>query len=121
LAEYYEAEEDIAPGTVIELGGEKDVRVCLTENSHRVAGIVSTDPAYLMNEGKAGTMVAVALVGRVPCLVTGPCEKGDLLVSAGNGAARVNNQPAPGTIIGKALANKTSHGTEIIEVMVGKH
>jgi hypothetical protein len=123
LAEYYSAEEDIEVGTVVELGGTKDIRVCDTPNSFRVAGIVSTDPAYLMNAelDSVDTRVAVALVGRVPCRVVGKCQKGDLLVSAGNGSAMVNNQPAPGTIIGKSLANKDTDGLEVIEVMVGKH
>jgi hypothetical protein len=73
----------------------------------------------LMNAGQAGdTVVAVALTGRVPTSVTGTVHKGDLMVSAGNGAARAEANPRVGTVIGKALAD--SEGDAVIEVVVGR-
>ena len=72
-----------------------------------------------MNSGQTGThVVALALQGRVPTRVTGQVRKGDLMVSAGNGRAKTNNQAGAGTIIGKALAN--SEGDAVIEVVVGR-
>jgi hypothetical protein len=73
-----------------------------------------------MNSTQEGDNVApVALQGRVPCRVVGQVRKGDLMVSAGNGAAMANNNAAVGTVIGKALAN--FDGVEgIIEVVVGR-
>ena len=71
------------------------------------------------NELVADHVVTVAFTGRVPCCVTGTVRKGDLMVSAGNGLARAEAAPAPGTIIGKALANHDgAEGT--IEVVVGR-
>ena len=65
-------------------------------------------------------VVAVALTGRVPCMVIGPVAKGDIMVSAGFGYARVNNTPAPGQAIGKALEDFVSQAKGVIEVVVGK-
>jgi hypothetical protein len=121
LAEKYLADDAYTPGTVLEFGGEQEVTVCDSDMSSRIAGVVSTQPGYVMNEGLTGTYVStVALLGRVPCKVRGPIVKGDMLVSAGDGYARAETIPQAGTIIGKALENFT--GTEgVIEVVVGKN
>ena len=114
LAEMYAADEAIEPGTVVMFGGEGKVAVCDTVNCRAVAGIVSTDPAYLMNSDQEGA--ALALAGRVPCKVTGPVAPGDMMVSAGNGMAMANNEAAMGTVIGKAIeANEGGEG--VIEVL----
>jgi hypothetical protein len=114
LAEMYAADTDIEPGTVVHFVGEGKLAACDTENCRAVAGIVSTDPAHLMNSAQEG--VALALAGRVPCKVTGPVAAGDLMVSAGNGMAMANNEAALGTVIGKAIeANEDGEG--VIEVL----
>jgi hypothetical protein len=73
-----------------------------------------------MNDSLAGpNVVSVALIGRVPCRVRGNIKKGDMLVSAGGGYARPENQPIMGTVVGKALQD--FDGLEgIIEVVVGR-
>jgi hypothetical protein len=63
---------------------------------------------------------AVALQGRVPCRVVGICHKGDMMVSAGNGAARSERLPLIGSVIGKALEDKTTEEPGVIEVAVGR-
>ena len=118
LAENYQADAEYAPGTVVHFGGEFEVTACNTDGCTSVAGIVSTNPAHLMNTGLEGAnVVALALTGRVPCLVQGTVRKGDLMVSAGNGRARAETNPKVGSVIGKALAN--SEGDATIEVVVG--
>ena len=119
LAENYQADAAYAPGTVLEFGGENEVTVA-EDGTRRVAGVVSTDPAHLMNGSLTGTnVVAVALQGRVPCRVRGTIRKGDMLVSAGSGFARPDTSPQIGSVIGKALENFS--GTEgTIEVVVGR-
>ena len=119
LAENYAADAEYAPGTVVSFGGDAEV-TSSTDADARVAGVVSTNPAYTMNSDLvADHVVTVAFTGRVPCKVTGTVRKGDLMVSAGNGLARAEANPAPGTIIGKALANHDgAEGT--IEVVVGR-
>ena len=119
LAENYAGDSAYAPGTVVDFGGNQEVTVSTVDMSSAVAGVVSTNPSYLMNAGQAGdTVVAVALTGRVPTSVTGTVHKGDLMVSAGNGAARAEANPRVGTVIGKALAD--SEGDAVIEVVVGR-
>ena len=91
LAERYEADAEYTPGTLLMIGGPKEVTIVNEEVSTDVWGVVSTAPAYLMNSeaGSDATHPAVALVGRVPVRVVGAVTKGDALVSAGNGCARV--------------------------------
>jgi hypothetical protein len=118
LAEYYEADAQYEPGTVLEFGGEKEVTLA-QDGTARVAGVVSTDPAYAMNTKCPGIATAIALQGRVPTKVRGSVRKGDMMVSAGNGYARPWNNPQMGTVIGKALEN--FDGIEgVIEVAVGR-
>lgn len=119
LAENYAADAEIEPGTVVCFGGSAEVTTCNVDSCARIAGVVSTAPAYLMNNELAGVKAAVALQGRVPVKVVGEVRKGDMLVSAGNGAARAEANPRIGTVIGKALEDFT--GAEgVIEVVVGR-
>ena len=119
LAENYVADAEYPPGTVLEFGGEFEVTLA-QDGTNRVAGVVTTNPAYLMNSNCQGTYVAaVALQGRTPCKVRGSIRKGDMLISGGNGFARTVQTPQMGTVIGKALGD--FDGTEgVIEVAVGR-
>jgi len=120
LAENYEADVSYAPGTVLMFGGSNEVTVASLDTT-RVAGVVSTNPAHLMNSSLQGdNVVAVALQGRVPCRVIGPVEKGDMLVSAGDGYAKVNNTPLSGQVIGKAVGEYAGSDRIIIEIVVGR-
>jgi hypothetical protein len=118
LAEYYEADKHYEPGTVLEFGGEKEVTIA-EDSTTRVAGVVSTDPAYAMNAKCPGIAVAVALQGRVPVKVRGVIRKGDMMISGGNGYARPATSPIMGTVIGKALQNFAG-GEGIIEIAIGR-
>ena len=122
LAEKYTSDEDYDPGTVLELGGIAEVTQTRRPTSLAIAGIVSTDPAYLMNSDSEG--ISVALIGRVPCKVTGKINKGDILVSSdipGHAKAHreIHNPPA-GSMIGKAIEAKDNDGPGVIEVLVGR-
>lgn len=124
LAEKYVADVPYAPGTLVEFGGEAEVTITTVSSSTKVAGIVSTEPAYLMNSGEDDpNAVPVALVGRVPCRVVGQIEKGDRLVSSNiPGVAKKLNltEYQPGCIVGKALDSYDSNEPGIIEVVVGR-
>ena len=120
LAENYQADKAYMAGTVMMFGGSAEVTVADSDTT-RVAGVVSTNPAHLMNGGLTGAgVVPLALQGRVPCQVIGPVHKGDIMVSAGHGFAKVNNTPAAGQAIGKALQEVTFPGKAVIEVVVGR-
>ena len=121
LAEIYASDEDYEPGTVLIFGGEKEVTTTTTFCDHRVAGIVSTEPAHLMNSNAEG--VAVALRGRVPCKVEGAVNKGDLIVTspkAGIATAITQDSAIPNAvcIIGKAIQNNSDTGIKLVEVVV---
>ena len=119
MAEIYEADAEYEPGTVVVFGGDAEVKECTETGDHRVAGVVSTDPAYLMNAEAKG--VAVALCGRVPVKVIGPVAKGDLLVtSAQKGHAKADNKAQQGRIIGKAISAHEGglEDVAVIEVLV---
>jgi len=124
LAENYVADNSYAIGTVLVFGGTKEVTISNTKEDKRIAGVVSTNPAYLMNSDCNGEyVVPIALQGRVPCRVVGVVEKGDLIVSSNVSGAGVawneTRNPVAGSIIGKAIENKNSEAEEIIEVVVG--
>ena len=126
VAEMYTSDAEYIPGTVIKIGGEAEVTQTTDAFCSEVFGIVSTDPAYLMNSTCEGTSVAVALEGRVPCRVIGPVRKGQRLVSSETpGVARAvsdyERQEALDwyRIVGRALADKTSEGEGLLEVVVG--
>jgi hypothetical protein len=108
LAERYEADSIYDEGTVMVIGGTKEITISTEHASTAVAGVVSKNPAYLMNSeaGTDETHPAIALKGRVPCKIYGPVRKGELLVSSsqrpGYATARQLGDD-PNAVIGKAL------------------
>jgi len=122
LAEKYAADAAYEPGTVLVFGGDAEVTVTTTKGDRRMAGVVSTNPAYSMNKECDGEhVVELALQGRVPCKVLGRVRKGDMLVaSAVPGYAMVDNDPKTGSVIGKSLENKDTDVKGVIEVAVGR-
>ena len=121
LAEIYEADDNYEPGTVVVFGGDKEVTTTSVLADHRVAGVVSTNPAYLMNKDANG--VAVALRGKVPCKVEGAVKKGDVLVSnvkpgTATALAPESANPPAWCIIGKSLENSTDTGIKVINIVV---
>jgi hypothetical protein len=123
LAENYVADSEYPVGTVLVLGGEEEVTVTNVPNSTKVAGVVSTDPAYLMNAGQSGHyVVSVALRGRVPVRVEGVVAKGDVLVTSDTpGVAKVGSDPhfiGAACIIGKAISSKDHIAEGVVEVLI---
>ena len=122
VAERFEADAVLEAGTVVELGGSAEITQSTTELSDKVFGVISTRAAYLMNSsaGSDATHPAVAMTGRVPVRTIGTVYKGDRLVSAGNGLARVA-QPGEATafnVIGRALKDKLDSNEGIVEAIV---
>ena len=121
LAERYEADAVYESGTVLVIGGEKEVTVTDKYADTRVAGIVSKNPAYMMNSeaGSDESHPYIALKGRVPCKVVGSINKGDLLVTSTypGYAASWASHAEEGSVIGKALGTQ-SEGFGVIEVLV---
>ena len=124
VAEKYVADKIYPPGTVVEFGGEAEVTITTVSSSPAVAGIISTNPAFIMNAGENNVnAVSVALLGRVPCRVVGDINKGDRLVSSDIPGVAKKLNPAeyqPGCILGKALENYSSSEPGVIEVIGGR-
>ena len=124
LAEMYLADANYIPGTVLDFGGLFEVTTSTSNHSPRIAGVVSTNPSYLMNSTLEGEYpVEVALTGRVPTRVVGPIRKGDRIVSSdipGVGQAMNREFYEPGSIIGKSLEDYLDTTEGVIEVVVGR-
>lgn len=122
LAERFESDNTYDAGTVVEIGGVKEITAVQYELSEDVFGVVSAKAGYIMNAmaGDDKTHPAIAMGGRVPVKVTGKVKKGQRLVSAGNGIARAA-KPGEATafnVIGRALSNKTDDGLGTVEAIV---
>jgi len=120
LAENFVPDNNYVPGTVVALGGVEEITSVNDELSNKVFGVVSSQPAYLMNsEQVGGTPVAVA--GRVPVRVLGRINKGDRLVSAGNGIARAageNESINAFNVIGRSIQTKQTTEEGVVEAFV---
>lgn len=122
LAERFEADKFYEPGTVVAIGGDKEVTAVDEELSDDVFGVISTRPAHLMNAsaGTDQTHPPIAISGRVPVKVFGKVKKGDRLVSAGNGLARAAEkfEITSFNVIGRALTSKDTDGIGTVEAIV---
>jgi len=120
LAENYLADTNYAPGTVVVFGGAAEITVTAEYSDERVAGVISTNPAYLMNSGEPG--LPVALRGKVPVRVIGPVNKGDSLVTSTTpgvatsvGRERIHGQ----AVFAKSLeSNNSDDEKEILAVII---
>ena len=126
LAERYEADDNLEPGTVVAMAGTAEVTATTSENDEDVFGVVSTEPAFIMN-GRAGTNEThplIAMTGRCPCKVVGKINKGDRLVSSSTpGRARKADltNDSVFAIIGRAIEAHDSDGEGTIEIAVTRN
>jgi hypothetical protein len=114
LAEKYLADAEYEVGTVVAIGGEKEVTAC--KWGQRAVGVVSANPAFMMNRDLEGGTY-IALKGRVPVKVTGRIRKGDNLVAANDGCAMMATVHASG-VFAVALESNDDQGTKTIEALV---
>jgi hypothetical protein len=124
LAEIYTSDRYYEPGTLLKFGGDKEVTESTITHNNALAGVVSTNPSYVMNSQCESEFTAtVALVGRVPTKVIGKIVKGSLMTSSDiPGVATAVNERyyKPGCIIGRALENYDSDQIGVIEVVMGR-
>ncbi len=122
LAERFEADAFYDAGTVVEMGGDKEITAVQYELSEDVFGVVSATAGYLMNAmaGNDNTHPPIAVGGRVQVKVTGKVKKGQRLVSAGNGMARAaqKGEATAFNIIGRSLEDKLTDEIGAVEAFV---
>lgn len=114
LAEKYTCDSSYLPGTVVTVGNEDDAELTIADGSTQyIAGVVSTDPAFLMNSGAEGQ--AIALVGRVPVRIINPVQKGQAVFATDNGIASTDGT---GPIVGIALETNSNSDEKSVECML---
>lgn len=122
LAEYYAGDKIYDPGTVVVFGGVEEVTTTTLFADVSVAGVVSTNPAYIMNDQiTSANPVAIALRGRVPVKVVGPVNKGDLLVASSTEgfAESVGREASYGvSIFAKAIETNLDLGEKVIIAVI---
>ena len=125
LAERFRADGPMPPGTLVALGGSAEITRTAKPLDPDVLGVVSKNPAYMMNAGAGGdeTHPCVALSGRVPVSVVGKVSKGERLASSGvpGCAAGIGDHPDPDwrCVFGRALEDKDNPEAGLVEVIVG--
>ena len=115
LAEKYLPDADYDVGTVMAIGGDKEVTAA--NLGDRAIGVVSANPAFMMNKDLEGG-VYIALKGRVPIKVTGRIAKGDRLVSADNGVAIKATYQQLHEVFAISLESSDDVGTKFIEALI---
>lgn len=119
IAEYYLADEYYLPGTVLSVGGDKEVTVATKDSI--VMGVVSTEPSILLNRKleKEPLATKVALCGRVPVKVTGKIKKGQgIKMSSLTGVGIVSENKNDYFAI--ALESSDDEGVKLIESILKK-
>jgi hypothetical protein len=114
LAEKYLADAEYESGTVMVVGGEKEVTA--SSWGKRAIGAVSTNPAFMMNKDLEGGTY-VALKGRVPVKVIGSVKKGDNLIAANNGCATVGVHHSS-EVFAVALESSSNTDVKLIEAII---
>ena len=120
LAEIYKADRDYAPGTVVKIGGAEEITQTTDAFDNEVFGVISENPAYLMNKDAEG--LPVALQGRVQVKVIGKVKKGERLVSAdmeGYAWGIGSDDYDARAIIGRSLEDKTDGESGMVEAVIG--
>jgi len=122
LAENYISDTVAGPNDIMVIGGNEEVTVSTISHDPHVIGVMSQNPAYLMNSGISDIGSAIALTGRVPVRVKGPIARGDCVVSSdmrGIGEKLDMYRYTPGCIVGKALDSIENDSIKLIEVVIG--
>ena len=125
IAERYEADAVYAAGTVVKLGGDKEITATTNAADTDVFGVVSANPAFMMNSkaGSNDTHPFIAFSGRLVVKLIGSVSKGQRIVSSENAGVARAATPEEATncfaVIGRALADKTDEGLGTIEIVVG--
>jgi hypothetical protein len=114
LAEKYLADAEYEVGTVVSVGGSKEVTAC--KYGDRALGTVSENPAFKMNEGLEGGTY-IALKGRVPVKVIGAVRKGQRLIASNDGTA-VAAVPHANDVFAIALESSDDTGVKLVEAVI---
>lgn len=117
IAEMYSTDKEYEPGTIVMFGGEKELTIAKGTATTKVAGVITTNPAFIMNQECEGQ--AIALKGRIPVKVIGKVNKGDFIIASNEpGVGIATDKYVGGAVIGKAIETKDTDGIDLVEVKV---
>jgi hypothetical protein len=116
LAEVYETDQEYEIGTIVRVGGEKEVTADGTTEGSSPIGVISENPAYLMNS--EGTGQPVAFVGKVPVRVLGAVQKGNKVYSFENGVGIGKWNWAAGNMVGIALETNQETSEKLVQCVL---
>jgi hypothetical protein len=116
LAEKYLADQAYDIGTVVVIGGEKEITAC--SYGDKAFGAVSANPAFKMNDGLVGGTY-IALKGRVPVKVLGLVNKGDKLIAFDCGCAKaIDSSDEKSNIFAIALESNNNPEAKLVESVI---
>lgn len=116
LAERYESDAVYPAGTIVDIGGDKEITIAQDPDFF---GVISTAPGFKMNSdaGTDDTHPYVALTGRVPCRVIGKVKKGQRIVVSPTPGVGMAVQYGDGKIVGRALENKDTEEEGLVTIV----
>ena len=113
LAEKYTTAEELPVGTAVAVCGHADHEVEPAVASQMCIGVVSAEPAYLMNSEAEGQ--AIGLTGRVPVRVKGPVKKGQAVFAWADGVCSTIETSG---LVGIALESNSDESEKLIECVL---
>jgi hypothetical protein len=124
IAERYEADADYTAGTVVKIGGEKEITATTEAYDADVFGVTSARPGFGLNaqQGPTESHPYIAIAGRVPVRVVGTVKKGQRLVTSlipGVAMAADADGLSPFMVVGRALEDKTTEEEGTVLSVVG--
>ena len=114
LAEKYTTSEELVPGTVVCIDADETHDVAPAQRGCIAIGVVSTNPALMMNSEADGQYIG--LKGRLPVRVIGAVSKGQAVYVDDNGCAStaING----GSIVGIALESNNNDDEKLVECVL---
>ena len=119
LAEMYASDEEYPAGTVVDIGGSREITIARFPS--KVFGVIASEPAYVLNSTGQEDHLPVTLTGRVPVRVIGPVSKGDRLILSEIPGVAIVGHPDDGVVIGRALVSSAERAERLILAAVRAH
>jgi len=113
LAEKYTTEKELPAGTAVAVCTHEGYEVEPAGTSNHCIGVVSTDPAYMMNSEADGQYIG--LKGRLPVRVKGPVNKGQVIYAWADG---VCGTVATTAMVGIALESNAEEDEKLVECVL---
>ena len=113
LAEKYTTAEELPVGTAVAVCAHEDHEVEPAVSSQMCIGVVSAEPAYLMNSDADGQ--AIGLKGRVPVRVSGPVKKGQAVYAWQDG---ICSTVVTTGLVGIALESNSDDSEKLVECVL---